>query len=141
MKLVTNKVRQSVSKKKWRSCGSFHQLKLSFDIRLLDCSLKHVSAPALTTGPSFRGPPGLGLSGICSFRKKNNKYRQYIYISNSHFKDENQESNVAKLCGVCKCRVVAMYVRIALCCRRVSPPLRRQRTRATPFKSRVNLGV
>lgn len=41
MKLVTNKVRQFVSKKKWWSCGSFHRLKLSFDIRLLDCSLKY----------------------------------------------------------------------------------------------------
>ena len=130
MKLVTNKVREFVSKKKWRSCGSFHWQKLYFDIRLLDCSLICISA--CVDNWTVLGPPGLAPSGICSFRKKN-KYRQC--------KDENQESNIAKLCNVCKCRVVAMYVRIALCCRRVPPPLRRQRTRATPFKSRVNLGV
>ena len=98
---------------------------------MVACNISwYVSAPSLTT----RDPSSLSTwvwtldsTGLWGFRKgREQKRTTYCYqqhhrkkiVTVFYFKDENKESNIAKLCDVCKCRVVAMYVRIALCCRR-----------------------
>ena len=62
MKLVTNKVRQFVSKKEVAELWLIPSAKIIFDIRLLNCSLKYqlICISACVDNWTVHDPPGSG---------------------------------------------------------------------------------